>query len=90
MADATTRRVGAILSANQDEVKFLGYGEYVGDEVVPAEVDEMMHTLGVGNPKIVLDNGDVVWGFQCWWGDEAKVKEMIGERTVTMVKVGES
>jgi hypothetical protein len=21
-----------------------------------------------GNPCIYLDSGDIVWGFQCWWG----------------------
>lgn len=23
------------------------------------------------NPRIDLDDGSVVWGFECWWGDEA-------------------
>lgn len=26
-----------------------------------------------GNPKIELDGGGVVWGYQCWWGAEDKL-----------------
>lgn len=22
---------------------------------------------GAGNPKITLDDGTVIWGYQCWW-----------------------
>lgn len=24
------------------------------------------------SPKIVLDDGEVVWGAECWWGPEAR------------------
>lgn len=39
------------------------------------------------NPRIRLDNGSVVWGCQCWWGPEEKVKESIGGREVVIVPV---
>ena len=73
-------RVGAVLSASEDTVNLLGYGVYDGDHV-PDE--EPFHSLGITNPKITLDNGNVVWGYQCWWGPEDRVKnEMIGDRKV--------
>lgn len=81
-------RVGAVLSADENIVKFLGYGTYAGEEIPP---DGFLHDIGVSNPKIILDNGDVVWGHQCWWGDEEKVKRVIGEREVVVVSLaGES
>ena len=79
-------RIGAILSATVDGVKFLGYGVYAGEEV-PTEAAGMMGELlreaGVVNPKLVLDNGDVVYGCECWWGSEARVrKELEGRRVI--------
>jgi hypothetical protein len=29
------------------------------------------------NPRIRLDNGKVVYGCECWWGNEEKVKKML-------------
>lgn len=78
-------RVGAIQSANKETVKLYGFGTYQGDEVPPKEVDSFLSELGLYNPKIVLDNGKVVWGCQCWWGSEEKVKTMIGNRKVEVV-----
>lgn len=74
-------RVGAILSANDQVVNLLGYGVYVGDEVHPG--------LGRPNPKIVLDNGDVVWGCECWWGPEGRIRQAIGDRKVEEVRIRE-
>jgi hypothetical protein len=41
------------------------------------------------NPRILLDNGDTIWGIECWWEpyeedkpleqSEAEVKEFINE-----------
>jgi hypothetical protein len=38
------------------------------------------------NPKIVLDSGRVVWGMECWWGPEERVKETIGNRKIIDVE----
>ena len=79
-------RVGAILSANETTVYLLGYGTYVGNEVPPSyELDD----IKIPTPKILLDNGDVVWGNQCWWSGETRVKELIGTREVVEVKIQE-
>jgi hypothetical protein len=71
-------RVLAILSADKNTVKSLGPGVYVGDEVPPDTGGTgWLAELGVANPKIVLDNGDVVWGCECWWGLELRMTEKV-------------
>lgn len=84
-------RVGAVLSADEKTVLFLGWGTYVGDEVPGPEVAGFMAQLcremKRPNPKIQLDDGKVVFGCECWWGDEAKVKEMIGGRPLKVVDI---
>jgi hypothetical protein len=85
-------RVGAILSADDKTVKFLGYGVYDGRfkpdvmcmGIPPEELPE-----GLKNPRITLDNGEIVWGCQCWWGDEEKVKSEIGDREIINVKMSD-
>lgn len=79
-------RVGAILSADKETVRLLGYGTYIGNEIPP---EGPLHKIGIPNPKIQLDNGDVVWGYQCWWGDEEEVKCSIGGRQVIEVKISD-
>jgi hypothetical protein len=75
-------RVGAVQSAGEKTVHLYGYGVYVGDEVPPSG---LLHEIGLTNPKIQLDNGGIVWGQECWWGDEEAVKKMIGQREIIMV-----
>ena len=79
-------RVGAILEADETTVKLLGYGTYAGNEVPPYG---FLHEAGIPNPKIILDNGSVVWGYQCWWGDEEKTKQVIGTRNIVPVTIDE-
>lgn len=72
-------RVGAIHSANSEEVMFYGYGVYEGVTILP--------NFPMPNPTIKLDNGKTVYGYECWWGPEEKVKEMIGNRKVIEVSL---
>jgi hypothetical protein len=87
----TNYRIGAVSHADDSTVHLLGWGTYVGKHVPgPQEVEgnpvaEVMVNLGVQIPKLKLDDERVVWGFQCWWGPEDKVKEWIGEREVVLV-----
>lgn len=76
-------RVGAIQKADKEKVWLYGYGVYAGDEIPPSG---FAHDVGIPNPKIQLDSGGVVWGQECWWGDEEAVKKMIGGREIIMVK----
>lgn len=41
----------------------------------------------MGNPRIKLDNGEFVWGMECWWGPENDVKERIATSNVIMCKI---
>lgn len=98
-------RVYAVLSATPEEVSFLGFGVYVGDEVPPAPMGFVRAVFNAAtwedfdrvvaedagsepnpaarptNPKIVLDDGEVVWGCECWWGPEAGYAAFRGTRT---------
>ena len=68
-------RVIALLDAKGGVVRSFGPGTYVGDEVPPADVHAMFHDYSFPNPRIDLDSGETVWGFQCWWGPEQQIKE---------------
>ena len=77
-------RVLAVRDTNKMEINIYGYGEYIGDEPCPI-------LGGIPNPKIVLDNGDVVWGCECWWGAAEKAEEKLGfhvsGRKINTIKV---
>ena len=74
-------RVIAIRNATQDEVNIYGYGEYVGDEPCPYLHDRL-------NPKIVLDDGNIVWGCECWWCNfEGFEHEQLGGRKINIVPI---
>ncbi len=85
-------RVGAIESSNEGRIKFYGYGTYQG-RLVPK--DKNVQFMGVSlkainqpNHCIKLDNGELVWGCECWWGSEEKVKEMLAKaKTITFVPI---
>ena len=86
-------RVGAMMSADKEEVHLFGYGTYRGEEVPPADIRMWgvdLSELGHENPKILLDNGKVVWGCECWWGDEEQVRKSIGDRRVVIVDPDEA
>lgn len=72
-------RVGAIQSADETTVQFFGYGVYDG------RIDNP--DLGFPNPRITLDNGTQVWGYECWWGPEDHIRAKIGSREIVIVPV---
>jgi len=87
-------RVGAIVSSKGQTVNIFGYGIYLGDQVPTDEVIFMGGRYtemapGLKNPAIRLDNGDVVFGCECWWGSEEKVRQKIGDREVRVISVQE-
>jgi hypothetical protein len=70
-------RIGAYMSRDTTTVNFLGFGVYEGDEIPPEDAGgfaKLVREIGMTNPKLKLDNGVVVWGCECWWGPEEKVK----------------
>ncbi len=102
-------RVGAILSVEDNVVRFLGYGVYEGNfeypgtamksfeethpsflqTWTPEQLDEARQLFNAFryNPRIKLDNGDVVWGRECWWAPEEEVKERLEGQTIIMCKI---
>lgn len=71
-------RVGAIQKTdpNSKTAVIFGYGVYDGEKT---------HPIGIPNPHITLDNGQEVWGCECWWGPEKKIQEMLEGFTVEVV-----
>lgn len=104
-------RIYAMVDATNTEVRLLGFGAYVGDEVPPRpgpflsaiyggiktweEYDAINKADGIGgvprpkNPKLALDNGDVVWGMECWWGPESDYERARGDRKEVAVRISE-
>jgi len=75
-------RVGVILGISDGVIYLLGYGTFEGYEVPPpgergGGLRDVFHREGRLTPKIVLDNGKVVWGCECWWQDETTIKAMV-------------
>lgn len=76
-------RVGAISGTKGDEkvVHIFGFGVYEGETVPTSDaggfMGKMLHDGKVKNPTIKLDNGDIVYGCECWWGAEEQIKAKI-------------
>jgi len=73
-------RVGAILEVNECEVKFLGFGKYVGDFIPDEAVGflaSFFKEMQKPCPRIELDSGKLVYGCECWWEEEARVKKIL-------------
>lgn len=68
-------RIGAIMRSEEKKVYSLGFGTYLGDEVPPKEIGGF--NVGLPNPKLQLDTGQVVWGCECWWGTEEGMKRRL-------------
>jgi hypothetical protein len=87
----SSKRVIALLSADDNQIKTFGEGEYIGDKVpnVPP-----FNEIKLKNPCIKLDTGKYVWGFQTWWGNVDKVKERVydkaGDRKIVTVDAEEA
>ena len=84
----------ALRNVTRTDVFSFGEGTYLGDEVPPEDspegsTREMLRSLGMANPKIQLDNGKVVWGCECWWGEAAETKEQYNGYTWHEVNIEE-
>jgi hypothetical protein len=82
-------RVGAVLSATATIVQFFGFGTYEGDFVPEEAVGlfaEIGRDMGRINPRIRLDDGEVIYGCECWWGSETEVRKQLEGREVIAVR----
>lgn len=89
-------RVGAFLSSDSKAkvLKFLGYGTYEGKEAPPKKEGDFISQLGIPTPKLKLDNGETVWGYQCYWSAQDEMEERIqglidNGFTITEVKLSD-
>jgi hypothetical protein len=85
-------RIGAILSSDPKTVKLIGFGVYAGREVPSGDavgIGSALHEMGIYNPKLVMDDGQIVWGCECWWGTESEVKSRIEGLEIIHVNMAE-
>jgi hypothetical protein len=74
-------RVTAVSHTNPegDKVYFFGHGVYLGDRVPGGDnlvgMAVALREEGVANPVIELDNGEIVYGCECWWGPVEEVEK---------------
>lgn len=68
----------------------IGYGVYVGREEVIVENSPLLEEEGImtgeewteifaalgGSPKLVLDSGEIMFGYECFFGKEKDIREM--------------
>lgn len=83
-------RVGALLDEADGVVRLFGFGVYVGDEVPHEKVaghGPWLREADAPNPKILLDDGKDVFGCECWWGSEAKLRTLIAGKKVVQVDI---
>jgi hypothetical protein len=87
-------RVGALISLNNSEglVKLLGYGKYMGREIPESGtcvLGDLFKEQGISNPCILLDSGERVYGFECWWDKEEAIKK-IEQEAIKVIQVSVS
>jgi hypothetical protein len=69
--------------------------EVMAELGLPSKIEDLskdqrdMFIKLVGNPKILLDNGKVVWGAECWWGPEAEFKKRFAKETIINADIDE-
>lgn len=87
------KRVGAVCSMDEKVLRLFGYGVYEGDFIPETDDIRLMGLplkhMGLENPRIKLDNGDVVWGCECWWGTEEKVKTFEDGRAIEFININD-
>lgn len=75
-------RVTALRNVEDGKAYTFGDGTYVGDRVPNMEP---LRSMKIENPCIELDDGGIVWGFECWWGPVESVAAKLGP--VEFIKV---
>jgi len=86
-------RVIAISHSEGDKVFIFGFGKYVGDEIPVTAggwMGDGLRENQMTNPKIVLDNGKVVWGCECWWGDEEGMRKSLADKILVEIDIEEA
>ncbi len=85
-------RVYALRDSDKKQVFLYGVGTYVGDEIPSEEavgLASMAREMRKPNPTIKLDDGQVVYGGECWWDKETNLEKFVNGRTVVTVKIAD-
>jgi hypothetical protein len=88
-------RIGAIFGEGGGYFRFLGFGVYEGDFVPEEEAAGWFSEQARENqekvPRLRLDNGDVVYGTECWFDTEDVTRARLEESGLAIhkVKIGE-
>jgi len=85
MSVAVGQRVIAIRDGKDRTIYYFGEGVYAGDFVPPEGIGGF--NIGLPNPRLDLDNGQTVWGCECWWGPVEKLRNRWPEPAWTWVLV---
>ena len=83
-------RIGALWTVYKHRATIFGFGTYQGDEAPPADVYGPMgpaDQFPVPVPKLVLDDGTVVWGCECHWTSEQEARSTIAGRKVFRARI---
>ena len=75
-------RVGAIKGFDKDTLRVFGFGEFIGEEIPPSDsigYSKIMYSGQQKDRKILLDNGNVIYGGECWLFDELEVRKSMKE-----------
>lgn len=84
-------RIGAIFGDGGGYFRFLGFGIYDGDVELPEEAtgyfSEQAREEGNLVPRLKLDNGDVVYGTECWFDAEDVVRAKLEDSGLAIHKV---
>lgn len=76
-------RIFALSHTDETKAYVFGEGTYAG-EAVPLEAigvfANAMKDMGIKSPKIELNNGEVVYGCECWFGDVKLMLKKIGDK----------
>lgn len=79
-------KVFAVSHGDNDNIYFLGFGVYESDEIPSEDTLGMMASLlrmrEQKNPKLVLDNGESVWGCECYWGPTDQFRSFANMRKI--------
>lgn len=87
-------RVFAVFRTKCDgSIDVFGSGTYLGDKF-PEEIigymifsNEVCKDRDIINPCIELDSGKMVYGCECWWGNEGRMKEVLDGRVLNFVDI---
>ena len=82
-------RAYALLKGDQENVYLFGFGVYDGEHIPPPEAKFFGQSFLHENPRITLDDGKQVFGFECWWGAEANFENMRKGRAIVKVDIEE-